>query len=131
MSIESVRINSQGREQLIRLKRHTGIENFNVLCRWALCVSLAEPTKPPITKVVGEPGVEMTWRTFAGAHSDVYMALLKQRCKEDEVEISPEQLNEQLRLHVHRGLGYLAGNKKLRSIQDLVGLINDFELRQA
>ena len=47
MVIETVRIDEQGREQLIRLKRYTGVEFWNVLCRWALCVSLAEPTKPP------------------------------------------------------------------------------------
>jgi DNA sulfur modification protein DndE len=126
MFIESVRITAQGREQLSRLKRHTGIEGFNVLCRWAFCVSLAEPTRPPTTKFGGDGGVEMTWRTFAGTLSEVYIALLKQRCKEDEVEITPDQLAEQLRLHIHRGLGYLAGNKKLRSIHDLVSLVDDY-----
>src|SRR3954451_19892593 len=85
VSIETVRINAQGREQLIRLKRYTGIEHWNDLCRWALCLSLAEATRPQITKTGGEGGIDMTWRTFAGAHSDLYLALLKQRCVDDGI----------------------------------------------
>src|SRR6478752_29704 len=80
VSIETVRINAQGREQLIRLKRYTGIEHWNELCRWALCISLAESTRPPIIKTGGEGGIDMSWRTFAGAHAELYLALLKQRC---------------------------------------------------
>src|SRR3954471_6962727 len=100
VSIETVRINAQGREQLIRLKRYTGIEHWNELCRWALCVSLAEVTRPPATKTGGEGGIEMTWRTFAGAQSDLYLALLKQRCSDDALGTAPETLSEQLRLHI-------------------------------
>lgn len=121
MSIETVRINAQGREQLIRLKRYTGIEHWNELCRWALCVSLAESTRPPTTKSKREGGVDMSWRTFAGTHADLYLALLKQRCVEDGLDTTPEMLNDQLRLHVHRGLGYLTG-RKVRSISDLVSI---------
>ena len=44
MSLETVRLSQRGKEQLIKLKRVTGIKQWNVLCRWALCVSLADPT---------------------------------------------------------------------------------------
>lgn len=121
MSIETVRINAQGREQLIRLKRYTGIEHWNELCRWAFCLSLAENTRPPATRSKLEGGVDMSWRTFAGAYPDVYLAVLKQRCVEDGLGVAPEILNEQLRLHIQRGLGYLAG-RKIRSISDLVSI---------
>src|SRR3954465_3485310 len=109
VSIETVRISAQGREQLSRLKRYTGIEHYNELCRWALCISLAEATRPALTKTGGEGGIDMTWRTFAGAHADLYLALLKQRCVDDELGTASEILNEQLRLHIQRGLGYLSG----------------------
>ena len=122
MSIETVRINAQGREQLIRLKRYTGIEHWNELCRWALCISLAEVTRPPITKTGGDGGIDMSWRTFAGAQSELYLALLRQRCVDDGLGSAPETLNEQLRLHIQRGLGYLAG-RKIRSITDLVSIV--------
>jgi DNA sulfur modification protein DndE len=121
VSIETVRINAQGREQLSRLKRYTGIEHYNELRRWALCISLAETTRPPITKTGSDKGIDMSWRTFAGAQAELYLALLKQRCVEDGLGSTPETLNEQLRLHIQRGLGYLTG-RKIRSITDLVSI---------
>lgn len=120
MSLETIRISAQGREQLSRLKRYTGIEHWNVLCRWALCVSLAEPTRPPLTIFKVEGGVEMTWKTFGGPDADLYLALLKQRCLADDIQVDEKGLAEQFRLHLHRGLGYLAANKEVRSIADLV-----------
>ena len=120
MSIETIRISAQGREQLIRLKRYTGIENWTVLCRWAFCVSIAEFTKPPLTIVKSEGGVEMTWKTFGGSQAEVYLALLKNRCVQDGLEPDDAILVEQFRLHLHRGLAYLAANKQVRSIVDLV-----------
>ena len=125
MSIETVRISAQGREQLIRLKRSTKIEHWNVLCRWAFCVSIAEQTRPPTTLIKTEGGVEMTWRTFGGSYSDVYQALLKKRCLDDGVEPTPDAMSEQLRLHLHRGLTYLATNKQTGSIGDLIQRATD------
>lgn len=119
ITIETVRIDEQGREQLIRLKRHTGIETWNVLCRWALCVSLAEPTKPPARLFKGEPAVEIAWRVFGGPHQEIYLALVKQRCLQDGLELDHATVHEQFRLHLHRGLGYLAADRSIRSISGL------------
>jgi DNA sulfur modification protein DndE len=120
MSLETVRISSHGREQLIRLKRHTKVENWNVLCRWAFCVSLAERTIPPPQTFKREAAVEMNWRTFGGPYHEIYFALLKQRCKRDGFDLGDDVLAEQFRLHLHRGLGYLAADRRLRSIGDLM-----------
>src|SRR5205809_5828830 len=81
--VETVRVSKAAREQLITLKRRTGIENWNVLCRWALCVSLAEPMCPRDTGAVTDGAIEMTWRTFAGENDLVYAALIRQRCRHD------------------------------------------------
>ena len=124
MSIETVRLNGRARNQLISLKRKTGIENWNILCRWAFCVSLAERHSPRSGAVKGETGIEMTWRTFGGEYSDVYLGLLKQRCLDDGLPVEEETLTEQLRLHLHRGIGYLAGQKDLTSIEGLHEIVN-------
>ena len=42
MIIKQVRVSQQAKDQLSRLKGKTGIKNWNVLCRWALCYSLSE-----------------------------------------------------------------------------------------
>jgi len=120
MPIETVRVTKKGRDQLLTLKRRTKIENWNILCRWAFCVSLAEPSSPRKEQVSGEFQVEMTWRTFGGEHSDIYMALLKERCLRDSLDLTDEVLSKQFRLHLHRGIGYLAGSP---DVKDIVGLI--------
>jgi DNA sulfur modification protein DndE len=38
--IDRIRISQNAREQLLKLKRATRIEHWNVLCRWALCNQL-------------------------------------------------------------------------------------------
>jgi DNA sulfur modification protein DndE len=109
MAIETIRISVQGREQLSRLKRYTGIEHWNVLCRWAFCVSLAEPTRPPETKQKSDSAVEMTWKTFGGPYAEIYWALLEERCYREGISLEQERLAEQFRLHLHRGAELLGG----------------------
>src|SRR5262245_45876871 len=62
--VDPVRVSARGREQLIKLKRQTGIEHWNVLCRWALCCSLREPSVPPRESLKTEGGVEIAWKVF-------------------------------------------------------------------
>lgn len=120
MSIRSIRFSQTARDQLARLKRHTGIEHMNVLARWALCTSLAETTPPPPAKIPADSNLEMSWEVFGGRYADVLLALVKQRCFEDGLGDEDEVVTQQLRLHIHRGLSYLAGDRKLRSIANLV-----------
>ncbi len=42
--LDRVRISQAAKDQLIKLKRVTKIDQWNILCRWAFCRSLAEPT---------------------------------------------------------------------------------------
>lgn len=65
----------------------------------------------------------MSWRVFGGYYADLYMALLKERCVRDGFDTDSETIAQQFRLHLHRGISYLAGNKELRSIDNLVELI--------
>lgn len=122
MAIEHIRLSQQAKDQLIKLKRVTGIEHWNVLCRWALCLSLAEQSAPSPAKIPADSNVEMSWRVFGGRHADLYMALIKERCVRDGLGTDPEVLAQQFRLHLHRGISYLAGNRELRRIEDLVAL---------
>lgn len=131
--IETVRISAAGKDQLITLKRRTGLKHWNELGRWALCRSLAEPTRPPQVPIPTEGGVEIEWRTFAGRLADLYLDLLRQRCVADELEPNAEALQQQLLLHLHRGIGYLVGDRGLdktnegarrrgAGVRDLVGV---------
>lgn len=123
MSIDNIRLSAKARDQLIALKRRTGIENWNILCRWALCVSLSTKGAPPNAKHPADSNIEMTWRTFAGEHESLYWALVKQRCQQDGLDPADDEVvAHQFRLHLHRGIKYLAADKSIQSIGDLVGL---------
>jgi DNA sulfur modification protein DndE len=122
MSIKQIRLSAQAREQLIRLKTRTGIPQWNILCRWAFCLSLRQPTSPTPLEVPADSNVEMTWQVFGGEAQELYLALLKERCARDGLETSDEVLARQFRLHLHRGISYLAAPHVIRSITGLVRL---------
>jgi DNA sulfur modification protein DndE len=121
-AIDHIRLSQQAKDQLIRLKRVTGVEQWNILCRWALCVSLAEDSVPPAAKIPADSNVEMSWRVFGGRYADLYLALIKERCLRDALDSDSDTLAQQFRLHLHRGISYLAANKNLRKIDDMIGL---------
>lgn len=126
MSIKQVRLSGQAREQLIRLKTRTGITQWNVLCRWAFCLSLRQPAPPTPVEVPADSNVEMTWQVFGGEAQELYLALLKERCERDGLEPSDDMLLRQFRLHLHRGISHLATPQAIRSIADLLHLaLND------
>lgn len=104
----SVRVSQQAKDQLIKLKRITGIKQWNVLCRWALCMSLADPSPPLVRSVRGDSNVEMSWKTFAGPLDAAFAALLTRRMVETDEGF--ESLADVLSAHLHRGIGQLSGS---------------------
>lgn len=46
MIIKQIKLSNAAKDKLSRLKGKTGIQNWNVLCRWAFCFSLKEGTIP-------------------------------------------------------------------------------------
>jgi DNA sulfur modification protein DndE len=122
MSIKQIRLSAQAKDQLIRLKTRTSISQWNILCRWALCLSLRQPTPPTPADIPVDSNVEMTWQVFAGEAHELYLALLKEQCVRDGLDTTDDVLVRQLRLHLHRGISYLASPHTIRSIGDLIGL---------
>lgn len=118
--IEHIKLSQQARDQLVKLKRATKIEHWNILCRWAFCVSMAEASVPLPLKIPADSSVEMSWKIFAGQYQDVYLALLKERCLQDRLGSDDETLATQFRLHLHRGIGYLASDKRITTITALI-----------
>jgi DNA sulfur modification protein DndE len=118
--VETIRISKQGKDQLSKLRKQTGIEHWNVLCRWAFCVSLKEKTTPPPVTQKLDGGVEMTWKVFAGENSELFSALIWMRAHQDGFALTPEGGATCLRIHLHRGLAYLASGKETKSLSDLI-----------
>ena len=87
MIIKQIRLSNPAKDKLSRLKGKTGIKNWNVLCRWALCFSLHENTIPTDVPIVADSNVEMSWYTFAGEYSEIYEALIIEWCAEKRIRI--------------------------------------------
>ena len=127
--IERVRISKTAEDGLIKLKRSTKIKQWNILCRWALCRSLAEPSIPSPVPIKTDSNVEIAWNVFGGEIADILLIALMQRCHQDGLRTDRDTLKQQFTLHLHRGIGYLAGDSKIQEIDDLValGLASDLD----
>lgn len=113
--IETIRISQKGKDQVTKLVRYTGIQHRNILLRWAFCTSLAEPSKPPNIVAPSDSNFELSWRVFAGGHEELFAGLLLLRAQRDGIG----DIGELLRVHLHRGIGYLASESQFRSIREL------------
>ena len=122
MVIKQIRLSNTAKEKLSRLKGKTGIQNWNVLCRWAFCYSLHEGTLPTDIKIDSDSNVEMNWLTFAGEYHEIYEALIKAWCIKNGLGTDEEVINKYFKLHLERGIGYLSGTNFVKNIQDLLDL---------
>ena len=120
--VDVVRVDERAKTHLTTLKRRTGIKNWNVLCRWALCSSLAEESAPAEQDIGTMSNVEMSWSTFGGPSADLYAALVRARCEADGIELTQDAVANQFRLHLHRGIRYLIGDEETKSLSGLISL---------
>ncbi|QDT15736.1 DndE family protein [Alienimonas californiensis] len=64
----------------------------------------------------------MTWRTFAGGDADLYASLIRCRCTEDGIAANDGRgVVQEFHRHLHRGVGYLAGDRGISGVDDLIG----------
>ncbi len=108
MICKQFRLSQPEKERLVRIKARTGIQNWNVLCRWALCWSLNEEGIPGGVDPKSDSNVEMTWETFAGDYGELYEALIRARCRADGLGDDPATLLKYFRLHLDRGISHFS-----------------------
>ncbi|MVF23450.1 DNA sulfur modification protein DndE [Methylocaldum sp. BRCS4] len=118
--VDYVRVSSKGKDVLIKIKKRTGLEHWNELCRIAVCRSLSNPTLPPNPIKIGDNGIDMEWKTFAGPFQQELAALIILRAQQDGIDLSrKDSLAEYFRAHLERGISSLQSTK---GISDLVVL---------
>jgi len=122
MIIKQITLPNQSKDKLSRLKGRTGIQQWNILCRWALCFSLSEKTIPSDFELPADSNVEMSWHTFAGENHEIYDTLIRSRCIEDGLPTDEETLAKYFKLHLNRGIAYLSGTNVIKSVDDLINL---------
>jgi len=109
--MERIKLNAAARNQLTTLKRRTGIEHNNAICRHALCISLANPSIPPDETFSFGGGIEIDWRTLTGGQDALYYNLLAVRLLSEGKRVNDESIRQTFVLHVHRGLSYLVSRR--------------------
>ena len=92
MIVKQIKLSNSAKDKLSRLKGKTGIKNWNVLCRWALCYSLHEGSMPTDIQINADSNVEMSWYTFAGEYSEIYEAIIIEWCSENGIALTDENL---------------------------------------
>lgn len=119
---DTIRLSDRAKTQLITMKRRTGIQHWNVLCRWAFALSMSQETRPPEESIPSDSSVEMTWKTFGGSSDAVYWGMLLARADADGVPMERAALGHYFRLHLHRGISYLAGANGPKDLEELVAI---------
>ena len=106
MICKQFKLSQPEKDKLIRIKSRTGIQNWNIICRWALCWSLNEESIPG--------GVD------PGEYHEIYEELIRVRCLKDGLSDDTETLYRFFRLHLNRGINHYSSRDVLKSIHDLI-----------
>lgn len=105
--IDRIRLTAAAKVQLSTLKRRTGIEHYNALCRHAMCVSLANPSEPPLEDLNYSAGLEIDWKILTGGNESLYLNFLYLRYG----QLSAVSVKSLLSSHIHRGISYLVAKE--------------------
>lgn len=122
MIIKQIKLSNNAKEQLSRLKGKTGIKNWNILCRYALCYSLSENTIPTDIPITADSNVEMSWFTFGGEYHELYDAIMIAWCIKMNMPTDQETLSKYFKLHLERGISHLSGTNFIKNLDILVNL---------
>jgi DNA sulfur modification protein DndE len=110
--IDRVRLTAVAKNQISTMKRKTGIEHNNSICRYALCLSLSNDSRPPEEEFNFNGGLEIDWKTLTGGNEFLYLNLLLIRAARDGDGLDSESIRHLCVSHVHRGLSYLASDEE-------------------
>jgi len=123
LTIDILRTSSNVKSSLTRIKTITGISNWNIICRWAFCLSLKQTSLP---REVEEKldGVEIDYDTLVGKNKSIYTQLLINNLVTHNVAVDKKNLTKYLYAHVNRGVNIIYTNK-LKDISGLFKLTNN------
>lgn len=117
MKLTKLRLTKEASNRLRAAAGKTGMTP-NLLCRIGFCLSLGE-TVPPNPDDYLEEDREFNRYTLLGEYDPLFVALLKQKCHQDGLDLS--KLSDYFRAHVNRGVILL--QKRVKCVGDVVELI--------
>jgi DNA sulfur modification protein DndE len=120
MKLNRLKISEEVSHRLSILKGRTGLTP-NILCRIGFSLSLNDPTIPNPEDYPDDTEKEINRHTLTGPWDSLFVALIKERCQQDELPLDDEELAGQFRAHINRGVLLLF--KRVRSLNDLAQLM--------
>lgn len=125
MDYYRLRFSEEASRKLSQLKGRIGLTP-NLLARIGFCLSLNDPLPPDPNDYLPESNREIDRHTLTGPWDSLFVALIKERCQQDEINQS--DVFVQFKAHMNRGVLLL--DKRIRSLNDLALLLPD-EFRQS
>ena len=123
--ITKIFLSADNTQKVRTLKGRTGLTP-NILCRFALTLSLRDPGLPEPSMYAND-GMEFNSYTLLGRQEVVLLALVRQHCLQHQIDPDLE-LAEQLRAHVNRGIGILY--PRVRSLLDLGSIVSQAQVER-
>lgn len=121
MLLNRIRVCEQADSYLRSLKAKTYLTP-NLLCRLGFCLSLRMPTPPDPLDYDENSQRELNRYTLMGQWDSFFVALLKERMHQDELSL--EQIEEQFRAHMNRGVIILF--QRVKNLGDVIRLCVEF-----
>ncbi|AFM64480.1 DNA sulfur modification protein DndE [Pseudomonas aeruginosa] len=103
--IDRVRLTAAAKNQLITIKKRTGIVHYNSICRHAMCISLSASSDLVVERLSFSEGLEIDWSVLTGGNEELYINIIKASLGKEDV--SEELLKDMATAHIHRGLSYI------------------------
>lgn len=100
----------------------------NLICRIGFCLSLNDPMVPDPEAYPQDSSRELNRYTLTGEWDDYFIALLRERCDHDKLDLE-KHLEDQFRAHINRGV--LLINQRAKNQVDLGRLIQEANQRFA
>lgn len=114
--IERIKVSKQGKDILIKIKRHTGLQHWNEICRLAFCHSLANFGPPPKRNKLGESNIEIDWKTFSGNYDKELKAIFYLKANMDGITCNDSCYSEYFREHLERGISVINNIKNIKEL---------------
>ena len=121
MKLTRLRVCKEVDQRLVQLKARTALTP-NLLCRIGFCLSLNDPAVPDPAMYPTDSDRELNRYTLTGEWDSFFVALLRERCAYDELDLESE-LEDQFRAHVNRGVLMLYN--RVKHLGDLTRLVQE------
>lgn len=102
MKLTRLRVCQEVDQRLVSLKARTGLTP-NLLCRIGFCLSLNDPSVPDPSAYPPDSDRELNRYTLTGEWDAFFVALLRERCAHDGLDLETAQ-EDQFRAHINRGV---------------------------